>query len=161
MEEGESIAAQSYPDDSVSGAASAGRPNEDWFLAELVSWANTFGFQAGVTLHVGGTIVSGTMISGASYFTLFRENTLMALSGSPAEIRTPIDEMLSTYGSIYEKPEVTAHPGHYIHLRDAYFFDPAGHALPRGGTLWRGKLSAIDGFSLVSWTTINDEELEL
>ncbi len=121
MEEGESIAAQSYPDDSVSGAASAGRPNEDWFLGELVSWANTFGFQAGVTLHVGGTIVSGTMISGASYFALFRENTLVALSGSPAEIRTPIDEMLSTYGSIYEKPEVTAHPGHYIHLRDAYF----------------------------------------
>lgn len=160
MEEGESIAAQSYADDSVSGAASAGRPNEDWFLAELVSWANTFGFQAGVTLHVGGTIVSGTMISGASYFALFRENTLMALSGVPADIRTPIDDMLSTYGSIYEKPEVTAHPGHYIHLRDAYFFDPAGHALPRGGTLWRGKLSAIDGFSLGSLSTRNGEELE-
>jgi hypothetical protein len=160
VEEDESIALQAYPDDSVSGAASARRPNEDWFLAELVSWANTFGFQAGVTLHVGGTIVSGTMISGAAYFALFRENTLVALSGSPAEFRTPIDEMLSTYGSIYDKPEVTTHPGHYIHLRDAYFFDPAGNALPRGGALWRGKLSAIDGFSLGSLSTRDEDEPE-
>ncbi len=161
MSEDQNVAAQPYPDDSVSGAASVGKPNEDWFLAELVSWANTFGFQAGITLHVGGTIVSGTMISGAAYFALFRENISVALSGSRAEIETPIDEMLSTYASIYDKPEVTTHPGHYIHLRDAYFFDPAGNALPRGGTLWRGKLSAIDGFSLGSLSTRNDEELEL
>ena len=160
MSEDQNVAAQPYPDDSVSGAASIGKPNEDWFLAELVSWANTFGFQAGVTLHVGGTIVSGTMISGAAYFALFRENISVALSGSPAEIETPIDEMLSTYGSIYDKPEVTTHPGHYIHLRDAYFFDPAGNALPRGGALWRGKLSAIDGFSLGSLSTRSGDELE-
>jgi hypothetical protein len=151
---------QLYPDDSVSGAATAGKPNEDWFLAELVSWANTFGFQAGVTLHVGGTIVSGTMISGAAYFALFRENISVALSASRADVKTPIDEMLSTYGSIYDKPEVTAHPGHYIHLRDAYFFDPAGNALPRGGALWRGKLSAVDGFSLGSLSTNSGNELE-
>jgi hypothetical protein len=151
---------QLYPDDRVSGAATAGKPNEDWFLAELVSWANTFGFQAGVTLHVGGTIVSGTMISGAAFFALFRENISVALSASRADVKTPIDEMLSTYGSIYDKPEVTAHPRHYIHLRDAYFFDPAGNALPRGGALWRGKLSAVDGFSLGSLSTNSGNELE-
>ena len=160
MEEGPSAAAQPYPDDNVSGSAPAGKPNEDWFLAELVSWANTFGFQAGVTLHVGGTIVSGTMISGAAYFALFRENISVALSASRADVKTPIDEMLSTYGSIYDKPEVTAHPGHYVHLRDAYFFDPAGNALPRGGALWRGKLSAVDGFSLGSLSTNSGNELE-
>jgi hypothetical protein len=160
VNEDQNVEAQPYPDDTVSGAGSGAAANEDWFLAELVSWANTFGFQAGITLHVGGTIVSGTMISGAAYFALFRSSLSVALSGSPPEIMTPIDDMLSTYGSIYDKPEVITHPGHYIHLRDAYVFDPAGNALPRGGALWRGKLSAIDGFSLGSLSTRGGDELQ-
>src|SRR5690242_11263003 len=47
------------------------RPTEapmDWFLAELVRRANEGGLSIGVTLCVGGTLVSGSLIGGRAYF---------------------------------------------------------------------------------------------
>src|SRR5580704_6528111 len=40
----------------------------DWFLASLISWANTFELEQGITLSVGGATVSGQLISGRRYF---------------------------------------------------------------------------------------------
>jgi hypothetical protein len=40
----------------------------DWFLANQVHLANRFGVEQGITLNVGGVLISGTLINGRNYF---------------------------------------------------------------------------------------------
>jgi hypothetical protein len=123
----------------------------DWFLQNLVSIANSSGMEVVLTLTVGGSIVSGRMISGKKYFDLFA----MA-SGWPSDSSDLIRETYKKFGETYYTPQTGADdekwsPPQYIHLQDAFVFSPDGAQLPSSsGILWRGKISAVAGFSLGS-----------
>lgn len=125
----------------------------DWFLAELVRRANEGGFSVDVTLCVGGTLVSGSIIGGRAYFEGLAESA--ALGPGDAEMARRARAFLRGPAEMYgEAPgdapvDAADAPVVYIHLADVRFFTAAGRRLPgAAGLLWRGRLGAVDGFVL-------------
>jgi hypothetical protein len=133
----------------------------DWLLQNLVATANASkDSQMGVTLHVSGIIVSGTLISYEAYWlaliALVRENVS---SGFKSELTALGDDLAATFanasrpGGHESSPNgdgaegSEAPPPEFIHLRDAIVFAPGVAAtLPK--TLWRGRLSHVSAWSL-------------
>lgn len=125
----------------------------DWFLAYLVHWANDIGFEFGITLNVGGALVSGLVISGANYFKEFAANYASGISDP--SLSEGLERMFGQFSVIYEIPEedqkLKGPPPSFIHLRNAKLYQTSGNPIPSGrGVLWRGKLSDVHGFSLGS-----------
>lgn len=136
----------------------------DWFLQQIVDWANKSGLGVGVTLNVGGLLVSGTTISGAKYFNDLAKQVGSSKTEASDELLKTLSEIIGAYASIYEVPdEAEADSGEptdgsssdalatptFIHLADARFFYPNAKPLPHNrGVLWRGKVSQVNAFSL-------------
>ncbi|WP_374470257.1 hypothetical protein [Phenylobacterium sp.] len=123
----------------------------DWYLAWLVNMSD-FGVEHAVTLHVSGAIITGTLISGRSFFRELAE--LTRGRGVPGD-GTITDTMATSYEAFAENmyPETQesdrpTRPVGYVHLRNARVITGEGTVIPRNGTLWRGKASAIDGVAL-------------
>lgn len=131
----------------------------DVILRALVGWVNdTKETEMGVTLHVSGIIVSGTLISHEAYWEAFR--VLMREKGSPdtQSLRETFADAFT--GAIMGKDldgnrepaaeDVEAghyEPPHFIHLRDAVIWAPGAEPnLPK--TLWRGRLSHVSAWSI-------------
>lgn len=118
----------------------------DWFLVELVRRANRGDFSIGLTLCVGGVVVSGTLVSGREYFEGFAE-AVAAAARDPAvaeRAREFFRRPAALYAAEPEGPDAAGEDGPpaYIHLKDARF-SPEGP-----GVHWRGRLAAVDGFAL-------------
>jgi hypothetical protein len=120
----------------------------------LVGLANEFDVEQGITLAVGGAMISGQLISGKRYFEELAAFTMSATADSE-EVKAAIAKSIKACTVIYDKPEgvppddYIAPPPTYIHLRNALWIYPDGKALPTNrGVLWRGKLAAVDGFCL-------------
>lgn len=108
---------------------------EDWYLAVLVKVANETGNSFGLTLAIGGMLVSGDVISPEAFF----DGTHV-----PGEIKKEL-----TRGS-GEKARLPA----YVHLKNACFYQAGGAAPPIPGdhpaaasAFFRAKLSSVDGFA--------------
>lgn len=132
---------------------------QDWLLSQLVSLVNDFQLEFGVTLNVHGTIVSGTMIGGKQY--LEEMAGLMGASstseqGDGTTFEQVMAEFFRSWIPLLDKrkgtdDEIPAPAPRYIHLRDARTLMGGGTIVPsKGGVLWRGRVAAIDGFSLGS-----------
>lgn len=124
----------------------------DWFLQSTIETIINRGVDIGVTLTVGGAIVSGILISGRKYFEELGD-TLASASQSDGDMQSVLGEAWKQYTAIYDEPENApddwqAPPAGFIHLRDARFYAPGQHPIPSNGVLWRGKLSSVDGFSI-------------
>lgn len=125
--------------------------DKDWFLADLIRVFANLGVEFPITLHVRGSVISGKLIGGKTYF---EEQSRLIASGTSnhLEIRDLLVQMVDQSKLIYERPE-DAHdawtapsPG-FVHLRDARIFSAHGEPMPSNqGMLWRGKLSSVDGF---------------
>jgi hypothetical protein len=129
-------------------------PDHDIFLASLVSLANTLGVEQGITLAVGGALISGQLIGGRQYFEELAAVVTSGATTGDQEVRSGIADSFRAWTAIYDKPDplpddyIAPVPG-YIHLRDARWIYPGGTVIPTNrGVLWRGKISAIDGFCL-------------
>jgi hypothetical protein len=138
------------------------QPSVDFVLQAIVQLANDTGVEMGITLCVGGIVVAGLLISGRNYFEGIAREALQA-SGPPdqAGVRQTFSDYLGNFGKlIYEQTETKDRsddeqdetrsrvPG-FIHLREARFFHNSGKPMPANkGIWWRGRLTAIDGFSL-------------
>src|SRR5690349_1268641 len=87
----------------------------DWFLQTLASIANASeGFEFGITLHVPGGLVSGTLIGGKAYFYEFAR----LFAGGHDDLRSAIESNGDAYvGPDQDQPN-------YIHLRNARTFTP-------------------------------------
>jgi len=128
----------------------------DWFLAELVRRANEGGLSLGLTLCVGGGLVSGALIGGREYFEGFAGD--VASSVADATVAHKVREFFRSPAALYQpdeglpggaKASSLADPLSYIHLKAARFFTSSGAPIPGScGGYWRGKLSAVDGFVL-------------
>lgn len=128
----------------------------DWFLQKLVQFANDYGFEFGVTLQVGGMLVTGTVISGAKYFDEFSDSFTGGLD-ERLELNETFQKLFTSYKSIYDvPPEESANvpPPEYVHIRNARFFQPGQRGMPEAnkGVLWRGRLREVGGFNLGSFS---------
>jgi hypothetical protein len=132
--------------------ASSAEACMDWFLAELVRRANEGGLSVGVTLCVGGTLVSGSLIGGRVYFERIAESAAVAARDAQEAARARA--FLRSPAALYAAPsddsaEPDDEPLAYIHLAGARFFSANGRPIPgKAGLLWRGRLGAVDGFVL-------------
>ena len=133
-------------------------PMIDFLLRALVDLANKTGMEIGMTLSVGGVLVSGNLASGKTYFKEIAAETLQATGDAKdSGINQSLSDYFANWGKlIYEQPEnedqsndeAMSQPN-YIHLRNAKFVHNSGKSMPSNrGIWWRGRLSAIDGFSL-------------
>ena len=123
----------------------------DWFLQQLVQFANDQAMSLGITLNVGGVIVSGTLIGGKRYFEGFANDFGEGLGKS--ELVDMVKQHFQQHGKIYDRPadETSGFDPSFIHLEGAKFFSPGDQPIPSNrGMFWRGKISSIDGFILGS-----------
>jgi hypothetical protein len=125
----------------------------DWFLQTLVELANAGDGKAeiGMTLLVGGFLVSGKVVGGASYFEGFAGE--FASGFADQTLAGSVREFFSRYSEIYkagamtQDQTTTQKPLTYVHMKEARFFNTAGNPIPGNrGVWWRGRLSEVSGF---------------
>lgn len=136
--------------DSLSVQDKHAAPGADAFLQFLVNLVNN-GSQIesiGVTLQMGGMMVSGSIVSGADYFDRFAASFTNSLSTIDAETRASVHASLAELGDVFRVPQPADPLPNYIHLADALFFAADGSPVAGQPTLWRGRTSAVDGFIL-------------
>ena len=119
-------------------------PSPDVLVQLLVQTANAGGLKAGVTLWVGGLIVSGELVGMADY-----------IEGVARELENTGDGG-KTLADVYRKlgeswlsnlKDDDAPPPQLIHLSNAKTYAPGGTAIPTSrGVWWRGRLNSVDGW---------------
>jgi hypothetical protein len=113
---------------------------QDWFLESLVNIANETEVGVGVTLLVGGTVVTGTLASGKQYFEGLAS---MKFEGN-REIGDVLRQVFADAGQAL--PPAGEEAPQYVHLRDARVVTTAGTLPTNEGMWWRGQLSEVDAF---------------
>ena len=126
------------------------------FLPELVKVGKAASLRPGVTLCVGGTLISGELIDGAAYFNeLVAETTAIPSESLPPDAAKQLVALFQNFSDRYTRPP--ADPGEvqgaveseHIHLKNARIRLSDGTDLlagPKG--LWRVRLSAVDAATL-------------
>ena len=146
---GNESSATGKPEDTLHAAT----PALDYFLQSLVGLAND-GLEIGITLTVGGFLVSGILVSGKRYF-----NDNLAGPGFAdhmGESAETIRDYFRSFGSIYDDatntPEGAPRPlPTFLHLYNARFFHNSGKPIPANRPIWwRGRISEIQGFTIGS-----------
>lgn len=123
---------------------------EDRVLQILVSFAIS-NIEVGITLYVGGLIISGTIISAQKYFRLFSESMRTA-SGNISE--GLIDAIASSFAPkeiVEEEIDVSdafKYQAPFIHLKDALIIQTSGSPPEIKIPLTRIKIVSVDGFTL-------------
>lgn len=119
--------------------------NIDWLLQQLVEWTNQNGLAIPLTLYTPSGIISGILIPHQKYFELFADEFAGSWMGdSQGELR----DMIAKFGTPPDNPA----PQQFIHLEKAECFGSDGKSVPKGGMLWRGKISSVTGFNLGRFT---------
>jgi hypothetical protein len=124
----------------------------DWFLSQLLGLFNRLKLEMGISITVGGVLISGTVIDGATYFKEVAKGFASGRSNIP-RVNEFFAKFAEDYSTIYDATEeekadlFSAHPANYIHLKDAKFFTPGGVLPGNQGLLWRGRLAAVEGFT--------------
>lgn len=122
----------------------------DWFLRHLVNFANELGVEMSLTLQVGGVQVTGMTMSAEKYFRETAE--IFGTAFANQSYRESFTELINGFADNMKPKEGANNMPTYIHLSNAHFYAPGG-AIPRNEgkpTLWRARISAIDGFYIGS-----------
>jgi hypothetical protein len=127
----------------------------DCFLQSLISIVNDESANIPITLSVGGLLISGDMIGGKTYFDEFARQFKDGFRNISSETTSTIEEAFKRLGDVYDpiqkesQGSVAISKPYLIHLRDAQIYQ-SGAGLPHSEkvVLWRGRLEAVDGFSL-------------
>ena len=131
------------------------RDDVDWLLAWMINFAER-GLELGVTLNVGGALITGNLIGGRKYFetlgNLMQNANFTGFEVDP-EFKTNMGTNFAMWKDLYPKTEDikaddVPRPS-YIHLARAHIVLKnvpltSGDGVP----LWRGKLSSVDGFTI-------------
>ncbi|KAF6561971.1 hypothetical protein G9G63_20170 [Paenibacillus sp. EKM202P] len=113
--------------------------DKDFTLENLVRIVNA-GLIIGITLTVGGNIITGNMISGKEYM-----NSITETFENINEQGETLASMYRSYANtIYASEDASEWDVEFLHLKDAIIL--------QGTTrlevdLWRGKINAVDGYS--------------
>ena len=128
-------------------------PKEDFFLQTLVNIVNTTPFTIGITLNVGGLLISGELFSGKYYFEESGAQIASSLKdlGLPKPTHEKIKKSIAKFGSVYNKKPKEIESPVYIHLTNAKFITATGKSIPDyQNVIWRGRISEVQGFILGS-----------
>jgi hypothetical protein len=133
---------------------------QDHLLTTLVGLANDVGFGFGITMCVGGLLVTGTLAGGREW-----TDALVGEIRSTEGGEILANGLETVLHELYPEPRI-AHEEDgsddrerrpaptYIHLVNARIFDASGGHLPSNrGVPWRGRLSQVDGWSMGSLST--------
>jgi len=137
------------------------RSSRDIFLEILISEFVEHGVQIPITMSVGGTIISGYLVSEDKYFEEMSKLASESESEESAEVIQEairamphhIDEAVTrlidegTEGGDAARIRRRIQSG-YIHLIDSSVETPGGDTEEMSDMLWRGRLEAVDGFWL-------------
>ena len=127
----------------------------DWLLGAFVKAEDQIRTGMDVTLYVGGRVITGRLIGGREYLDLLRAGMEEAWLRGAAESGTRLPEGgLEAYRKVIREAQdafysesVRDEDAEFVHLADARFL-AAGVFAPGTGSLWRGKLGAVDGFTV-------------
>ena len=127
----------------------------DCFLQSLVSIVNDEPACILITLSVGCLLISGDMIGGKTYFDKFARQFKDGFRNISSETASTIEEAFKRLGDVYDPIQNESQGSaprpkpHLIHLKDAQIYQSGASPAPsEKGGLWRGRLEAVDGFSL-------------
>ena len=124
--------------------------HEDYLLQQLVEFANAGAFSAGITLQMGGFLVTGTLIAADTYFDKFADLVVNGASEGSTGLEL-VRTALASFGDRYREarlddgPALTGNTA-YIHLENCTFYTPSGSFSFKA--LWRGRIAQADGFFL-------------
>lgn len=146
----------------------------DWFLKLIVAQVNRNDVEIGLTLSVGGLLISGTAISQRKYFEEVAAAIKTARPGDDERaasarngIARAIEDFPSKMWDLAERRVAAEQIGDaagavgpteaaqqleeqisdiFIHLRDVRIHASDGQVVPLSGALWRGSIKAVDGF---------------
>jgi hypothetical protein len=124
------------------------REGADWLLTTWVDAANRQpNPQAGigVTLFVGGAIVTGTLTSVHGYFTALAEELDADASTEMAEMFRALARDAAPTREADEDDDELPEP-QYIHLRDSKVLTDAGFIPHNRGVSFRARLACVDGW---------------
>lgn len=125
-------------------------PETDWYLGWIVGLGEK-GLETGITLTVGGNLVTGTLISGRKYFEEMGA-LIQKANGLSPDLSKALANTFSQWKDLYPESgddDDTKEHYNFIHLRRARFMADGQNFLPqKQGLLWRAKLSRVDGFSM-------------
>lgn len=123
----------------------------DWLLQWLVKFSNNVGVTIGITLSIGGTLVSGELVSHKIYFDQFSEDFSSAFKKyegvDTEELKVGIQNFNREPAEDQPQPALQ-----YLHLKNARVYTSSATPVIGKGQLWRGKISSVDGFTLGSIT---------
>ncbi|HDS1723632.1 gas vesicle protein [Pseudomonas alloputida] len=117
----------------------------DPLLQWLVNQANRGAPQQAVTLTVGGNLISGFLVSYEQYLAqvgMQISSSYNEANGSAGKVR----EYFSQLAPNLDEKDLP--PVQFVHLVSAEIYSNSGAPILIGGSLWRGKISSVDGFSL-------------
>jgi hypothetical protein len=133
----------------------------DWELEHWVLLANKYGIEAGVTLQMGGFLITGMITSGKRFMESAGREISKELesSGSP-ELAKTFREIYREKAKIYSKDEYRPEeeeleeeraaeeklPLAFIHLRQAFIFFNFMMNQYVEVPCWRGRLDRVDAF---------------
>ena len=127
----------------------------DSFLQSLVSIVNDESASIPITLSVGGLLISGAMIGGKTYFDEIARQFKDGFKHINSETASTIEEAFKRLGDVYDPIQKESEGGaiiskpRIVHLKGAQIYPSGARPAPsEQGVLWRGRLEAVDGFSL-------------
>jgi len=120
----------------------------DWLLQWFVQFVNKTPLEVGITLSIGGGLVSGILISHQQYFEELAADFSKPFEAFDGPEAAHVKSLLLGFVSPEAAPGEKEPARQFLHLRDARLYSAGGEAIPTKGALWRGKISAVDGFSM-------------
>ena len=125
---------------------------QDYQLEMLVALVDAQSVSINITLSIGGSLVSGKLVSGKEYFNSFADQMSSGFKDmgvSEATAKT-MREQLAQPGEVFHgestDPKLKTKPL-YLHLKNARII--SGNASYTSQSTWyRARLSAVDGFFL-------------
>ncbi|MBA1229184.1 gas vesicle protein [Pseudomonas viridiflava] len=118
----------------------------DWLLQWLVKFVANTKVEMGVTLSVGGNLVSGHLISHDTYFEQLAEDISAPFTQFSNGTDEAMKEMILSFKPGDSAQDTPAF--HFIHLKDCRTYSNDGSPICEAGVLWRGRIAAVDGFTI-------------
>lgn len=126
-------------------------PQVDAILQDFVRVVNKFDLGIGITLTVGGNLVTGQLISSTKYFKLCKER--FAAAGGDSDLAQQLSSFMAKHeddSRAYMASGDDSQPV-YIHLENARMYGPnANRQADLKIDLWRGRLTEVSGFTIGS-----------
>ncbi|QXG34255.1 gas vesicle accessory protein GvpU [Pseudomonas viridiflava] len=118
----------------------------DWLLQWLVKFVANTKVELGVTLTVGGNLVSGHLISHDDYFEQLAQDLSAPFSQFENGTEDSMKEMILSFRPGDSNADTPAF--HFIHLKDCQTYSNDGNPICESRVLWRGRIAAVDGFTI-------------